>query len=51
MDLKLLVEHHSSQRDNKQNTENPCKLYVYEGFFFTLNSIVVFIWCFASISH
>ena len=32
-------EHHSSQRDNKQNIQNPCKLSVCRGFSMSKNTI------------
>lgn len=34
-----------SQRDNKQNIGNPCKHWLYRGFFLTPIYHLVFIWC------
>ena len=38
---KQLVEHHSSQRDNNQNTRNPCKHWFTGVSFYPIPSI----WC------
>ena len=42
---KVQEELLSSQKDNKQNIKNPCKLYVCRGFSLPNTSHLVFIWC------